>query len=655
MNNLFSGFDLAVETKKKAASEAIIKRAAPAATPLVQKVANQGLFEGDGLADFNIELNKPKPEKLASKVANTEDGEVDAAKVLKSKKVSLAEKLALIKTKVLEVLGKQRKNVVVIKTKEDFENYISKAIEFGRIAIDTETNNSTDPMTCQLMGPCLYYEGGKQAYIPINHVNPETGERLSWQLTEEDCREQFQRLINLKTALKGGWTPDYEGQSYAEWYSIHVGDPNCQPADFKIIMHNGKFDYEVIKCTCDVEIEPDWDTMIGAHLLNENELKSLKQQYINKIDPTQDKYDIENLFTVPYKYVDPEIFALYAATDSMMTDKLYQYQLPIFEAPGNEKLYWLFKTIEMPIVKVAGDIELIGVCIDQDFGERLRLKFNQNLEEIDERINQELKALEPTINKWKNSKDATEKTKQFEPKKTKLSLAKIEEKYPYIDAKTGKRYKVGKAKIEQLDDNINLASPTQLAILFYDILKCPTVSKKSPRGTGKDELEALAERTDIALCKLILERRGVVKLISTYLDVLPALARHWPDGRIRYKLNSVGTDTGRFSSGGEFKFLDGDEPIEISGFNSQNIPSRGDGKITRLLFEAKKEFNEIEVDSDRITIPEISEIETVDGWKYGKDIVALKDSVLTDEGPTLIEVVHYDALKKEYEFIVRKY
>jgi DNA polymerase-1 len=339
----------------------------------------------------------------------------------------------------------------------------------------------------------------------------------------------------------------------------------------------------------------------------------------------------------------------------MMTDKLYVYQAAILEAPGNEKLLWLFKTIEMPIVKVAGDIELIGVCIDQEFGERLRLKFNQNLEEIDEKIKQELISLVPTINKWKSSKDATEKTRQFEPKKTTLSLAKLEEKYPYVDEKTGKRYKVGKAKIEQLGDPINLASPTQLAILFYDILKCPTVSKKAPRGTGKDELEALAERTDIALCKLILERRGVVKLISTYIDVLPALARHWPDGRIRYKLNSVGTDTGRFSSGGEFKFLDGDEPIEISGFNSQNIPSRGDGKITRLLFEAKKEFNEIEVDIDRFTVHETAEIETADGWKYGKDIVALKDYVLTDVGPVLIEMVNYNVLNKEYEFIVRKH
>ena len=619
MDNLFAGFDLAIEPSKTAIVETRVQAGKVTRNT---KVTNQSLFSGAGLEEFNIELNKPKPEALAKKVAKPEEtAETDPTKILKSKKVSLAEKLELIRIKVLEVLGKQRKNVIVIKDKESFEDYVTKAIQFGRIAVDTETNNSTDPMTCQLMGLCLYYEGGKQAYIPINHVNPDTGERLEWQLTEADCKVQLQRIKDAGTF---------------------------------IVMHNGKFDYEVIKCTCDIEIEPDWDTMIGAHTINENERMGLKPQYISKIDPTQEKYDIEHLFIVPYKYVDPEIFALYAATDSMMTDKLYVYQVEILEAPGNERLYWLFKNIEMPIVKVAGDIELIGVCIDQEFGERLRKKFNQQLEDIDIKIEQELVNLQPIINAWKLSSAATEKTKQFEPKKTKLSQAKLEERYPLVDQKTGKRYKVGKALIEQLGDPINLASPTQLAILFYDILKCPTVSKKSPRGTGKEELEAIAEKTDIALCKLILERRGIVKLISTYIDVIPALAQHWPDGRIRYKLNSVGTDTGRFSSGGEFKFLDGDTPVEISGINSQNIPSRGDGKITRMLFTAKKEFDEIEVDVDRITIPEISEIETTDGWKYCKDIVALKDSVITDEGPALIEVVSYYVTKKEYELIVRK-
>jgi DNA polymerase I-like protein with 3'-5' exonuclease and polymerase domains len=607
MNNLFADFDLAIKPDKTSFTKTNVK--AEKAPEKIQ-MTNQGLFFDAGLEEFNIELNKPKPEALAKKVTKPEEKETDPAKILKSKKVSLAEKLALIRVKVLEVLGKQRKNVLVIKDKATFEEYVSNAINFGRIAIDTETNNSTDPMTCQLMGLCLYYEGGKQAYIPINHVNPETGERLEWQLTEEDCREQLQRIKDAGTF---------------------------------IVMHNGKFDYEVIKCTCGIEIEPDWDTMIGAHTINENERMGLKIQYIEKIDPTQAKYDIEHLFTVPYKYVDPEIFALYAATDSMMTDKLYVYQAAILEAPGNERLLWLFKTIEMPIVKVAGDIELIGVCIDQEFGERLKVKFNQNLAEIDQKIDQELLNLQPAIAAWKLSKAATERTKQFQPKKSKMSLAKLEEKYPLVDAKTGKRYKLGKAPIEQIGDPINLASPTQLAILFYDILKCPVVSKKSPRGTGKDELEAIAEkRPDVNLCKLILQRRGIVKLITTYIDVIPALAQHWPDGRIRYKLNSVGTDTGRFSSGGEFKFLDGDDPVEISGINSQNIPSRGDGKITRMLFTAKKEFSEVEAEDNCYELREISEIETAEGWKYGKDL-KIGDRLVTDEGfDTILKIDYID-------------
>ena len=615
MNSLFDGFDLTV------ANRVVSKNAST--KPKVTKVhksekqlTNQSLFSGEGMDEFNIELNKPRVETLLSKLNGAEESETSAAKMLKSKSLTLEEKLVIIKRKVLEVLGKQRKNVVVIKTKEEFEDYISKAIEFGRIAIDTETNNSTDPMTCQLMGLCLYYKGGKQAYIPIHHVNPETGEHLEWQLIEEDCRKQLQRIKDAGTL---------------------------------VVMHNGKFDYEVIKCTCGIEVEPGWDTIIGAHTINESERMGLKWQYIDKIDPTQAKYDIESLFIVPYKYVDPEIFALYAATDSRMTDELYEYQYPILTAPGNEKLYWLFQNIEMPIVKVTAEIELIGVCIDQEFGEKLRLKYNQLLEELDARIDQEIMTLRPQINAWKLSKQANERTKQFQPKKTKMSQEKIEERYPLIDQKTGLRYKVGKALIEQLGDPINLGSPTQLAILFYDILECPTVNKKSPRATGKEELEAIADRTDNALCKLILERRGIMKLISTYIDVIPALARHWPDGRIRYSLNPVGTETGRFSSGGSFKFLDEDEnSVEMASINSQNIPSKGNGKITRMLFEAKKEFNEIEAVNNIIELPEISEVETTNGWKYGKDLV-IGDTLITDEGTDVIRAITYDMQNKQYE------
>lgn len=243
--------------------------------------------------DFEIETEKINVKKLAKKV-NTEPEEIDTKKVLKSKKISLAERLQIINTNVLQILGKQRANTLVIRDITTLHNYIDKAIAFGEIAIDTETNNSLDPITCKLMGPCLYVPGEKAAYIPINHINNDTGELLERQLTEEQCRVEFQRLI----------------------------DNNV-----KIIMHNGKFDYQVIKCTCGIVLPIYWDTMVAARLLNENERAGLKQQYIEKIDPSQEKYSIDHLFeNVQYAQVDPEIFALYASHDAFMTYHLYKLQ-----------------------------------------------------------------------------------------------------------------------------------------------------------------------------------------------------------------------------------------------------------------------------------------------------------------------------------------
>jgi hypothetical protein len=59
-----------------------------------------------------------------------------------------------------------------------------------------------------------------------------------------------------------------------------------------------------------------------------------------------------------------------------------------------------------------------------------------------------------------------------------------------------------------------------------------------------------------------------------------------------------------------------------------------------MLFTAKKEFNEIDVDVDRVTIPEISEIETTDGWKYGKDL-KIGDTLITSEGTDIVKNIVY--------------
>jgi ribonuclease D len=101
------------------------------------------------------------------------------------------------------------------------------------------------------MGLCLYSPNLKQVYVPINHRDKDTKERLSNQLNEEEVRIELSRIKEAKTY---------------------------------VLMHNGKFDYQVIKCTCGIEIEPNWDTLIAAKLLNENENHSLKYQYHLYVD-----------------------------------------------------------------------------------------------------------------------------------------------------------------------------------------------------------------------------------------------------------------------------------------------------------------------------------------------------------------------------------
>lgn len=469
--------------------------------------------------DFNIEMPKSDTKKLIEKVKNPKVVKtLTIDKALKSKTVSLEDKLSLIEAEVDRILGKYKSDTVVIKTKESLIEYIDKAIDNGEIAIDTETNNSLDPLTCKLMGPCIYTPGMKNAYIPINHIDLFTRERLDWQLTEDDIKEQFDRLSNTN-----------------------------------IIMHNGKFDYEVLKCTCGLVTKCYWDTMIAARLLNENERAGLKEQYRAKIDPTQEKYDIEKLFgSVEYAVVNPDLFALYSATDPYMTYKLYEWQKKQFENPEMSKLYSLFMDIEMPIMEVSAEMELTGVCIDKEYSERLSLKYNNKLDEIDKRISEELDNYKPLIDEWRLSEDAN-----FKPKTIDKTTGKQK-----IDPKGNLMF--GKSKNEQLKDPIEITSPTQLAILLYDIIKVGVIDKSSPRGTGED----IIKQIDIPLCKLILERRSLAVLINTFIDKLPNCVNE-RDGRLHGHFNQLGTDTGRFSS---------TEP------NLQNIPS-GEHSI-RLMFTA---------------------------------------------------------------------
>jgi DNA polymerase I-like protein with 3'-5' exonuclease and polymerase domains len=203
--------------------------------------------------------------------------------------------------------------------------------------------------------------------------------------------------------------------------------------------------------------------------------------------------------------------------------------------------------------------------------------------------------------------------------------------YPNFDPVLNKRYKVGKSKLSQLEDPINLASPTQLAILFYDILGLTT--RAGDRSTGEEALTELSKKSPIA--SLLLERRGVVKLLDAFINSLPKKVNP-KTGKIHCSFHQYGAATGRFSSS---------EP------NLQQVPSHA--KNIRMLFTADTEYHDIEIKDDYFSVAASDEVETVDGWKYAKNLETL-DRILTDEGPVALINKKYCIETNKYELTVRK-
>lgn len=439
-----------------------------------------------GMGDIKIDSTDSK--KLLQKAASPKKVKtVSSEKAIKSKKLSIPEKLNIIRENVNKKLGIYKDKTIVIKSREELKDYIDQSIHNGIIAIDTETNNSLDPLTCRIMGLCLYTEGMKSAYVPVNHTDLNNN-RFEWQVTEKDIKEELGRLNNVK-----------------------------------VLTHNGKFDYQVIWCTCGVKIPIYWDSMIAAKILDENEYSAgLKQQYISKIDSSIEKYSIDKLFeAVEYKYVEPELFALYAATDAFMTYELYKYQYNKLSSPENKKLLNLLFDVEFPVIEVVAEMELDGIALDIDYCNRLSDKYHKVLDDINDRLNKELDNIKPQIVTWRKSKDANS--------------------YATRTVK-GKEVQNKKTKNEQLENPPAFTSPTQLAILLYDVLKAPVVDKKNPRGTGEEVLSKL----DLPIAKIILEQRTMLKLIDAFIDAIPKLASE-KDGKIHSSFNQMGTKTGRFS------------------------------------------------------------------------------------------------------------
>ena len=130
----------------------------------------------------------------------------------------------------------------------------------------------------------------------------------------------------------------------------------------------------------------------------------------------------------------------------------------------------LMMNTEIPLIKVVAKMEMRGITLDKEYSERLSKKVHAQVDDCNKRIEEELSKYKDQIAKWRLTDEAVKKP----PNKKGDGL--------------------GKSKNEQLEDPVKVSSPTQLAILLYDVLKCPKVSDKSPRGTGLKSLKSYLKK-----------------------------------------------------------------------------------------------------------------------------------------------------------------
>lgn len=260
---------------------------------------------------------------------------------------------------VYDVLRKYKGFVRALWKKEDLIEYFAFCEKNGIVAIDTETNDSVDARSAICIGLCLYTPLRRPVYIPINHLDKLTGERIKEQADPEFIQEL------LKTFLKT-----------------------------KNIYHNAKFDINVIDTNFRIRLPLYWDTMVGCKLMDENRRSArLKDVYRDEIEPAQPTYNIKKLFEAN-QTADIEKFALYSAMDPYETYQLYLKQYEELKAPSMQKLANLFK-VEMRICEISGVMEQEGANIDIDLCKQYRDYFQKLVDEAQEKINEYFKELKP--------------------------------------------------------------------------------------------------------------------------------------------------------------------------------------------------------------------------------------------------------------------
>ena len=342
----------------------------------------------------------------------------------------------------------------------------------------------------------------------------------------------------------------------------------------KVIMHNAPFDIRVILHTLHLYIHCYWDILAGGFLLNENESHKLKDLHSKYISHKEEKTFKDYFGNITFNLIPIEFAYLYAVNDAVDTFDLYEFQARFLNDTSDRQdrtdLYWLFRNIEMPMIDVIINLEENGVAVDLDYVNTLKDVYGEQLKNAKDKCYKEFNQYIPLVEKW-NSENIRNK----------------------------------------IDLPINLNSPKQLAILFYDILKAKANGES--RSTDDEALSKMKKKYPLA--EYILDYRGLSKMTSTYIYNIEDIVNK-DDNRIHTHFKSMGAVTGRMSS---------KNPI-----NLQNIPSHNND--IRKMFIGQITYNDTNIqENNTYTFNKSEEVELADGtWKW---VELLKVGDIIDSKP----------------------
>lgn len=271
------------------------------------------------------------------------------------------------------------------------------------------------------------------------------------------------------------------------------------------------------------------DTMLESYVLNStasrHNMDALAKFYLDHDTIHYEDIAGKGAKQKTFDLIDLEQASDYAAEDADITMQLHQVLSAGLQQEA--KLKQVYADIEMPLVDVLLDVEQNGVLIDREM-----------LQKQGREIDQQLSQIEQTI-------------------------------------------------YQQAGEIFNLSSPKQIQAILFDKLDLP-ILRKTPKGqpsTAEDVLEELA--ADYEIPALLLERRSLNKLMSTYIDKLPQEINS-KTGRVHTSYQQAVASTGRLSS---------------TSPNLQNIPIRtAEGRRIREAFIAPAGHKILALDYSQIEL-----------------------------------------------------